>query len=290
MPAPVELEKKEDEPRLLKFSILADVHKGPVSYYKGALRKITQGAKEYLDAYIEEMNERVKPAFVMALGDIIEDDGLENDRRNLKEVIDGLKKLNCPVYYAAGNHDLRNVSEEELAQTFNREKLYYSFDSEDYHGIVLYSKAIEDKIAVISEDQLTWLKKDLESTDKRCLVFVHHGLSDQDMTGNPWFEGAPFPSLVENRSEVQKILEQSGKVAAVFQGHLHWDKMEVQNSIPYFTLQSPVENEDDLGFASEARHIVEVNGKAVSMEVRGRYPKKFRHEFSFGERPELGRK
>jgi alkaline phosphatase len=107
------------------------------------------------------------------------------------------------------------------------------------------------------------------------LVFVHHGLSDQDLTGNPWFEGKPEDSLIANRKEIREILERSGKVLAVFNSHLHWDKQDNHNNIPYFTIQSLVENEGDKGIASEAYAIVNIDDDKIGVEIKGNYSKKF---------------
>ncbi len=142
---------------------------------------------------------------------------------------------------------------------------------------MLFSKKISGEGHVITDEQIKWLKEELKKTDKDCIVFVHAGLADQDLTGNPWFEGRPEFCLIKNRDEIRNILENSGKVKAVFNSHLHWDKKHTHNSIPYFTLQSLVENEDDKGVPSQAYSIINIEGKKISVEIKGNYPKKFTH-------------
>lgn len=259
----------------MKFVILTDIHLGPESYFKGVLRKVNKDVKIYLEEFIEEMNSNVKPEFVAVLGDLVEDDNKENDKNNIVYIVKLLKKLECPVYYVAGNHDLRNISEGELAGLFNQNSLYYSFDSSDFHFIVLFSKDIREESILIADEQKKWLENDLNKTDKKCIVFVHHGLADQNLKGNPWFEGKPWLCLVVNRKEIRNILEQSNKALAVFNGHLHWDKKDIHNSIPYFTVQSLVENEDNKGVASESYAIIDIVKDKVDVEIRGKYPKTF---------------
>ncbi|MFA7171468.1 MAG: metallophosphoesterase [Candidatus Paceibacterota bacterium] len=189
----------------MKFAILADIHLGPEGYFKGILRKVNKNVKIYLDDFIEEMNSDVKPEFVVVLGDLVEDDNKKNDKDNVVYIIKLLKKLECPVYYVAGNHDLKNISESELMGLFSQKSLYYSFDSGNLHFIVLFSKATEEEGILITDEQKIWLGEDLTKTDKRCVIFVHHGLADQNLKGNPWFEGRPEFCLVENRKEIRDI-------------------------------------------------------------------------------------
>ena len=146
---------------------------GPEFYSKGVLRK---------------MNKNVKPEFVVVLGDLIEHENKENDKKNINYIIKLFEKIKCPIHYVAGNHDQINLSEEDLIKLFHQDKLYYSFDSENFHFIVLFSKLMDRKRenSLILEYQKNWLKKDLEKTNKKSIVFVHHALADQNLMGNPW--------------------------------------------------------------------------------------------------------
>ena len=171
-----------------------------------------------------------------------------------------------------------NISEDELAKLFHQKSLYYSFDSGCFHFIILFSRESEDKTIWITDEQKDWLQKDLNSTNKKCTVFVHHGLADQDLTGNPWFEGKPENCLISNREEIRNIFSTSNKVIAVFNSHLHWDKQDVHEDIPYFTIQSLVENEDDKGLASKTHAVVGIVNDKVDVEIKGNYPKKFLHQ------------
>lgn len=264
----------------MKFAIITDIHLGPDGFWKGVQRKIGANVVEFVDNFIETMNNEVKPNFVIVLGDLIEDDNPENDKEHMQMLVDKFGKLNCPVYFAAGNHDLKNISEDELMDIFKQKKLFYSFDSDKFHFIVLFSRKIQikGKGFIITDEQIRWLKEELKNIDKDCFIFMHAGLAEQDLSGNPWFEGRPDSCLIMNREEMREILEKSGKVKAVFNSHLHWDKMHIHNSIPYFTIQSLVENEDDKGLPSQAYSIVDVEDGKISVEIRGNYPKNFIHQ------------
>ena len=262
----------------MKFAILADIHFGPEGHWKGVLRKMNKDVKSFLDDFIKEMNNNVKPEFVVILGDLIEGDNETSDRKNINYIVKLFKKLECPVYYVAGNHDLINISEEELAKLFHQKSLYYSFDKNEFHIIILYTESIKHKNAFISEEQIFWLENDLEKTNKKTIIFTHYSLADQDLAGNPWFEGNPEYCLVTNRKTIRDIFSTSKNVIAVFNGHLHWDKQDVHGNIPYFTIQSLTENEDDRGLASEAYAVVNIIENNISVEIKGNYSKKFSHQ------------
>lgn len=259
----------------MKFAIITDIHLGPEGHFKGVHRKINKDVKVYLENFVAEMNDVEKPEFVVVLGDIVEDDNEVNDKQNLDYLIALFKKLQCPVYYVAGNHDLQNISEVELEGKFEQKELYYSFEKGDYNFIVLYTKSAKHKDAVVSAEQVEWLKKELKETKKKTIIFCHYTLADQDLAENPWFSTGPEYCLVKNRSETREILAESKKVIAVFNGHLHWARQHIHDNIPYFTIQSLVENEEDKGIASEAHAVVKLKENQVSVEIKGQYAKKF---------------
>ena len=77
------------------------------------------------------------------------------------------------------------------------------------------------------------MKHELKKGDEPVLIFIHQLLG-----------GSVDETLfVNNHEEIRTILEESGRVLAVFQGHHHaGDYIEI-NSIPYITIQGAVEGE-----------------------------------------------
>lgn len=259
----------------MKFAILTDIHLWDKCIYDWINRKINNNVKNLLKKFINEMNNNIKPEFVIVLGDHIEDINKIDDKKNIKYIVNLLKKLNNPVYYAIWNHDIKNLSEDELKKLFNQKSLYYSFDLNDFHFIILFSKSNKYKNIWISEEQINWLKKDLNIINKKTIIFVHHGLADQDLTNNKYFEWKPERCLIFNRKEIRNIFSESKKVIAVFNSHLHWNNLDIHDNIPYFTIQSLTENEDNKWIPSEAYAIVNINNNETNVEIKGNYPKKF---------------
>jgi alkaline phosphatase len=108
---------------------------------------------------------------------------------------------------------------------------------------------------------------------------MHHPISDQDLTGCFWFEGLSHKAFVENREEVRAILEASGKVRAVFNGHLHRNNMWVHNNIPYFTIQSCVEDVDNSGRPSKSFAVVTLDSDSISVQIHGTDATTYMHRF-----------
>ncbi len=102
-------------------------------------------------------------------------------------------------------------------------------------------------------------------------MLTHHPLSDQDLTGNRWFEKAPHICRVAGRRDVRRVIAASGKVVAVFNGHAHWNHFDVIDGIPYVTLQSLIENldSDAPGRAARSYAVAELEGKRLSVRVDG---------------------
>jgi len=273
----------------MKFAVINDMHVGPKGsgFYKGVQRKLIEEAERLIKSFADQMNNNEHPAFVVNLGDSIED---VNDRETDLAFFDKSRKflseLKMPSYTLIGNHDVRTLAHSEIADMFGYDEMYYSFNHEGYHFVALsfamtgnHKVDLGDIFAEVPEDQLKWLKDDLAKTKKPTVIFMHYGLADDDMKGNFWFENAPEKGLLSNRVEVRRILEDSGVVKAVFTAHQHWNRMHEHNGIPYFTVTSLVENFNNDGLPAEAYTIVNIDNEKIDVTVRGNDPASY--SFSF---------
>ena len=177
--------------------------------------------------------------FLVLLGDNIDEIDKESDLTNLKILDELLGRFNGERHYVLGNHDLGNLTKEEfLAKTGGAgEAANYSFSRAGYHFIVLdpnfrqdgteYSRGnFEWTDSYIPSEQRIWLKNELElsrSKGKKVIIFIHQILCDTENE----YHG------VKNNDEIRAILEQSGNVTAVFQGHYHHGIYKKINGIHY---------------------------------------------------------
>lgn len=280
----------------MKFAIINDSHIGPSQsgFEKGVHRKLVNQSESILESIITTLNQVEKPEFVVNLGDSIEDvTDRQTDRQSFKKFLALVSPLTAPIYHLIGNHDVRTLPEAEIAKLLGYEKMYYSFDSGQFHFTVLsftitgdHTNVKEDISAVVPPEQIVWLKDNLAKTNKPTIVFSHYGLAEDEMKGNFWFEGEKHYALLSNRTEVKKILEQSGKVRAVFNAHQHWNKMHVENNIPYFTLTSMSENFRNDGIPTKAYTIVSLDQDKIAVDVHGNDPTQW--EFNFPEPEVIG--
>lgn len=256
------------------IGLVTDLHFGPEAGFGGKLRKLTRQAPALAKDFVRHMNEVVHPHFVVNLGDDIEDESVEADRDRYRACVDLLSKVRAPLVNVAGNHDTINLSPSDLLEVWGKpeaSRLYDSFDHGEHHFVVLHTVERKDVDVSIDEAQLRWLAEDLERASRPTIVFMHHGAADQDLRGNRWFEGLPHICLVKERRELRRILREHGDVLAVFNGHLHWNHVDVVDGIPFVTLQSLIENldEDAPGRAAAAHAVVRIDGRRVLVEIQG---------------------
>ena len=121
-----------------------------------------------------------------------------------------------------------------------QKKSYYSFDSGNFHFIVLDScfrsdgqpygrKNFEWTDPNIPAAEVDWLRADLKATSKKTVVFAHQRLDVSSVYG------------VKNAPVVRKLLEDSGQVLAVFQGHSHENDHKEIGGIHYCTMVAMIE-------------------------------------------------
>ncbi len=265
----------------LVFTLVSDLHFGKEARYDGKLRKLTAEAPQLTARFVEKMNDAVHPDLVFNLGDDIEDETRELDLQRYGHCMGALSRCQAKIYHVAGNHDLINLSEGDLLRFWGRQgHLYYSFDHGDVHFVILQTHEQQDVSVRIDDEQLAWLEGDLASAARPTIVLMHHTASEQDISHNRWFYRAPHLCKIVERRRLRRILEASGKVVAVFNGHLHWNHFDLCGGIPYITVQSLIENldEDAPGRPASAYAVCRLSDKRLIVEVEGNDPARYQIE------------
>ncbi|PIE73697.1 MAG: hypothetical protein CSA20_01865 [Deltaproteobacteria bacterium] len=215
---------------MVKAGIITDMHHAarsdtPTRKYSAALAK--------MDAFITAMK-REKPAFIIELGDIVDKvAAAEDPKKNLREIEELFTSIG-PAYHVLGNHEFDNLSREYVLGTISNTGIpqgqtWYSWDHNGVHFIVLDADYCPQaphrqfdmntaadtfwnwRDAYIPPQELEWLKRDLAATALACVVFTHQTLDRADKEEHN----------IKNGSAVRTVLEDSGKVIAVFSGHDH---------------------------------------------------------------------
>lgn len=221
----------------VKFSLITDLHhadKPPAGsrHYRETLGKLAEAAKQF---------EKDKPVFVVELGDLIDAaDSVETEQTYLKAVNKEFSAISKDRHYVLGNHCVDTLTKEEFLDGVAQKKAYYSFDRGGVHFVVLDAcftsggkpygrKNSKWNDANIPADEVDWLKDDLKGSDKKVVVFAHQRLDVANDYG------------IKNAAEVRKVMEGSGKVLAVFQGHSHKNDYKEIGGIHYCTLVAMIE-------------------------------------------------
>lgn len=265
----------------MRFALISDVHLGPPARFGGKLRKLSGDAPALVRAFVERMNTLDAPDLVVNLGDVIEDESRELDRARYGEFVALLSGLHAPVLHVAGNHDRVGLTDDDLRALWRHGgPLHYSREVGGVHFCVLATEETKDVAVRLPAEQLAWLERDLSAARAPAVVLMHHPASEQRLEGNRWFERAPHICRVAERRELRRVIEASGKVLAVFNGHAHWNHLDVIAGIPYVTLQSLVENLDDdaPGRAANAFAVCDLDERRLVVNVFGEEPARYQLE------------
>lgn len=266
-----------------KLVIFSDIHYAPEKpVNNGSIidRKLMHQAVPLLEELIEKINNEIKPDIVINLGDLVEDfNDHDKDIINLNFIWDILKKIKPKFYSLAGNHDLRSMSSrKEVEQVMGYEHSTFSMDLSGYHFVFLgldvnTNLGVESggifKTQFVSNEDLEWLKKDLDKNKLPVLVFNHFGIAEDNMEGNWWFGRAPEHALLGNRKELKEILKKDKNLIAVFSGHQHWTKRIVEDGISYYVVGSLTENSNDDGVTPDGVYFeVDLEGENIDVKER----------------------
>jgi len=221
----------------LTFGLITDLHsadKPPAGtrHYRETLGKLAEAAKQF---------EKDKPGFVVELGDLIDAaDSVKTELAYLKAVDGAFSAVAKDRHYVLGNHCVQTLTKTEFLDGVGRKEAYYSFDRGGVHFVVLDAcftgggkpygrKNSKWNDANIPSDEVDWLTADLKGTEKKVIVFAHQRLDVANDYG------------VKNAAAIRKVLEGSGKVRAVFQGHSHKNDYKEIGGIHYCTLVAMIE-------------------------------------------------
>lgn len=187
------------------------------------------------------------PDFVITVGDLI--NGYNDDaawKAQAVEYSTTMRKLACPWFPVAGNHDLyyRGKDAERTSHDANYEAhfgpLWYAFAHKNCWFIALHSdegdpatgersfnKAAAQKM---SAAQFAWLTRVLARARgaEHVFVFLHHPR---------WLKQHEKADYGDDWERVHALLRAAGNVSAVFAGHIHRIRYDgARDGIEYFTL------------------------------------------------------
>ena len=204
-------------------------------YNSRSLGKIRTAMKHFIAEKCE---------MVIILGDITDTEASkEKELENLREVADVLKCSGIMTVCLMGNHDAFVLTEREFydqlgvdfyPRTVTRGHTSLVFlDANYYRSGARYMPGGSDWTDTFCP-HTSELKKQLDAADGDVYIFMHQNIDPNIRADH----------RLANASELRGILEGSGKVRGVFQGHYHWGMESEVNGIKYTTLKAMCENDD----------------------------------------------
>ncbi len=261
-----EVSSRLQEPAL-RIGLITDVHYADVPE-RGT--RFYRDSREKMEKAVDALN-RQKVDCTIEMGDLIDaksDPDAASELQYLRHIDRAFSRLKAPRHYVAGNHCIYSLTKAQFLDTIQRKRFYYSFDMGAYHLVILDACFRRDGVEYgrrnndwtdtdIPPAQKDWLHEDLKATTRKTLVFIHQRLDlPQGSQHN-----------VHTAPEVRSILEKSGKVAAVFQGHHHVNDYREVGGIHYCTLNAMVDGE---GNANNAYSTLQVFSDG-SLKLEGFY-------------------
>jgi alkaline phosphatase len=228
--------EEQSVPRV-RVGLVADLHhadKPPAAsrHYRDTLAKWAAAAEQLA---------REKVECLVALGDLIDSaDSLAAEKDYLRTIRREMAAAPGEPRFVLGNHCVSALTKPEFLDIVAQERSYDSFDLGGCHFIVLDACFRGDgepygrenfhwTDSSIPAEEIEWLRADLQRAESPTIVFVHQRLD------------ADPPYGVKNAAEVRKLLEESGRVLAVLQGHFHAGDYRELGGIHYCTLAAMIE-------------------------------------------------
>jgi Icc-related predicted phosphoesterase len=248
----------------LRIGFITDIHAS--SEYVDGKWKLQNFFINRINYFLRQMNDNLGPDMIVVDGDIIEGSKVPSYRGmgELRQLKDLFNQTSIKKYWVVGNHDLRSVQKSQWKTALGIDYTQKSFKIKDYKIIILDSNFDTSGNNVlpgnsytrgnVSEKEISWLKKELASSEKK-IVFIHH----PPLRG---INSTPDIQLIKNANELRDLFS-NGNVSAVFSGHIEDLYSEEDSGVKYFVFPGLVKNPNYQGsFVS-----IDVDGDKITAEM-----------------------
>ncbi len=204
------------------FVQLSDTHWG----FSGAANPDAQNTLKKAVVAVNALE--IQPDFIVFTGDLTHttDDPKERRKRlsEFREIVGALKVKT--VHFMPGEHDASLDNGAAFIEYFG--KTHYSFDHKGVHFIAVDN--VSDPGANIGEEQLAWLKADLDQQGKDARIVI--------LTHRPLFDLAPkWDWATRDGSKAIDLLMPYRNVT-VFYGHIHQENHHMTGHIAHHSAKS----------------------------------------------------
>lgn len=216
------------------FVHISDSHIGPTSGYSRHGFQPLPAAQRLVEI-INHLPQR--PDFVIHTGDVVS----EPDPAAYRLAARTFARLEVPIYYVNGNHDLAADIRRYLpmgslkAAGDEPDRLSYTFEVKGYQFLVLDARGPDeiDPHGYLSDSQLALTAAHARPEGPPLSVFVHFPVWPLN---SPWMDDN---MLILNGLELHKALRPAAaRLRGVFHGHVHQSMQTVVDGIQYVSVAS----------------------------------------------------
>ncbi|MGH8456128.1 MAG: metallophosphoesterase family protein [Stenotrophobium sp.] len=169
-----------------------------------------------------------QPDFIVFTGDLTHttDDPVERRKRlgEFRDIVAGLKVRD--IHFMPGEHDASLDNAKAYREFFG--ETHYTFDHKGVHFIAIDN--VSDPRALIGDEQLQWLAKDLDGRDKNAPIVV--------LTHRPLFDLAPSWDWATRDGDQAVAQLMPFKNVTVFYGHIHQQNHHMTGHIAHHSANS----------------------------------------------------
>jgi alkaline phosphatase len=249
---------------LFVFATIADSHirLGEPWDDRGFI-KATGISSELLANYVQDINSYDPPVdFVVHLGDIT-DYGRPSEFAAARAILDS---LHCPLYTVIGNHEVFDGESKDGWRLFaGMDSTNYTFDYEGFHFIVVdcTPEHYDSQPIKCGRRARDWVAADLSSNPtKPAFLLSHYNMWERDWGAT--FDGRRRYEEYEGMPELRAVLEESGNVVAVINGHVHANRVEVHNGIHYVDIGATIVGKPSIRYFHVFAESVQVRSEYIS--------------------------
>lgn len=220
--------------KTVRIAVITDLHHG-----------LAPDALSRLEAFVEAVGKRKDIDAVMQMGDFC------YSQPGSRECVDLWNTMPHPRMHVLGNHDMDKVDKDGAMHFFGMRSRYYSRRIGGYRFVVLDLNHFKKDGKLVSyangnyftdnascnwadPEQLVWLGKELRASKEPVILISHQPLGFAE-------PGQPLPP---EQVEVLNVITQAAKdnpagavVASLF-GHLHVDRLEQMDNLPFLCINS----------------------------------------------------
>ena len=271
----------------LKIGFTADWEYG----YKNKVgNKPTNKAPEALEKVVAYFNNEFHPEIVIAGGDLVESSISKKSTtiEQFRKINAIFSKLQAKRGYIFGNHDLRDLTKEELRNILEMTDNHSYFDLGDWRFVLMDTNFrldgtdlgpnyyIEGKV---SEKEFAWLKEALD-TKRPTILFSHHSSIPAELNG----VAISNTKNMLNGLELHNFLKQYDNIVLVASGHEPGYRFQNFDGINYI-INGNLATFEVLGnFTSmEAKYNKYTKEAKIAIEKHGERAEKFEIKKKVGE-------